>query len=1004
MSKKLVKFFINNKDFCSKKLGLNETLSEIRKKLKLTDRKNVIFMNEESPINIEDEKDVTVEDIISNNNIYLKGEVLKLYLNDEYILDVDLGKEEPLKVFIEKYSKKIPSDFDFMDKDKRVLKKEDALDDEDILIDDVLIDNAINIISGNVNTGGVDKSKNMKKDKSKDKNNDKNNDKINDNDNNKENLTKVNKIAVNIYLNNKVKAMKKLNENSKLSEIRKILSDIMSENSFFAKEDIKITDEEDFILKEIIMQDNSIFIIDESIEKQENQKEENSQNKSSNSSDKNDNLKIMSIFENGKIIKTKKINIKEPLSELRTMLELPENASFLKGDGDIDIKDESIFNISDIMKEDSIYIKREESKQYTIYFNNQFLTKQNLEPSKDVASLRNLLSLQINEKAYFININTNEKIQIEDEQFLLLSKISNNKNEIFIEQEVEVAKKVNELIKGSELLKEIGKLKIYKYNCVPQKYVDNLIQENKIKNQEEYNGEIFDMNDEAEAKTIIVLGQTGSGKTTLLNSLVNFVLGVEFEDDFRYVIIDEKDVQGTEQVDQTKSVTQNTTIYYIKKYKDYPSIILIDTPGFGDTSGPEKDKDIIRDIKLTFEKKLTKIDAICFVAQSSNVRLTANQNYIFSSVMSLFGKDIAENFIPMLTFCDANEPQILDSLKSKDSIFKPILSAIQQYDPWYLKFNNSAIFTSSISQFNKMFWDLAMASFKVFIEKLKNLPSKSLESSRDVLRARQSIEEDIIDFKKKLDEGLLIMQEIESTRTQIEKNEKKIKDNQNFTYKVKVTKFKKIDLKTGIHTTNCMICNRTCHKSCSFADDSDKKRCCAMDRKTGKCKRCDNHCDWSSHKNLPYIFEYYEVEEEKTYENLKSEFYNSKSKVPEFQQILLGLETKYDNKFIDCFEICEKLNRSVNELKKIALNANSNQKTEEYIKLLITSEERNQTEGWVDRKNRLEEIRKYHHMIAGLISGTDLMQKLKDYRNKTLKEREKLKAELKNKDSSCLIF
>jgi type IV secretory pathway ATPase VirB11/archaellum biosynthesis ATPase len=37
------------------------------------------------------------------------------------------------------------------------------------------------------------------------------------------------------------------------------------------------------------------------------------------------------------------------------------------------------------------------------------------------------------------------------------------------------------------------------------------------------NGEIFDMNDEAESKTIIVLGQTGSGKTTLLNSLVNFI-------------------------------------------------------------------------------------------------------------------------------------------------------------------------------------------------------------------------------------------------------------------------------------------------------------------------------------------------------------------------------------------------------------------------------------------------------------------------------------------------
>ena len=66
----------------------------------------------------------------------------------------------------------------------------------------------------------------------------------------------------------------------------------------------------------------------------------------------------------------------------------------------------------DIIKDDSIYIKREESKLYTIYFNDQILTKQNLEPSKDVSSLRNLLSLQINEKAYFINANTKEKIPL----------------------------------------------------------------------------------------------------------------------------------------------------------------------------------------------------------------------------------------------------------------------------------------------------------------------------------------------------------------------------------------------------------------------------------------------------------------------------------------------------------------------------------------------------------------------------------------------------------------
>ena len=672
-------------------------------------------MNGSSPISLEDEKDITLEDIIKDKNIYLKGEVLQLYNNDKYIIDVEMAKETPLKKFIEKYSENLPSEFNFLDKEQRTINKTDAIDDEEILIEDILNENKINIVSKDNNT--IIKE-----------NNSDNKILINEL---KQKLEQKNEIK--IYINNEVKAIKKLNKEVKLIEVRKILSNIMSEKAYFTKGEIKIDDEEDFSLKEIIKEE-SIFIIDNFIVHKESNIEENLLNNNSSQEKSNEEFKIMSIIENGKITKSKKINIKEPLSELRSMLELPLNASFLKNGADIDIKDETIFNISDIMKDNQIFIKREESQQYIIYLNNQILTKQNLEPSKDFASLRNLLSLQINEKTYFINAITKERINNEDEQFQLLSKISNNNNEIFMEQEVEIKKKVTEVIKGSELIDQIGQLKIYKYNCVPQKYVDELIEQKKIKNYDEYNGEIFDMNDEAESKTIIVLGQTGSGKTTLLNSLVNFILGVEFEDDFRYVIIDEKNVQGNEVVDQTKSVTKNTSIYYIKKYKDFPSIILIDTPGFGDTSGPDKDRLIIEDIKNTFEKKLTKIDAVCFVAQSSNVRLTHNQKYIFSSVMSLFGKDIAENFIPMLTFCDANEPQILKSLTAPDSIFIPILEAIKKYDPWYLKFNNSAIFTSSISAFNKLFWELGMASFKVFIERLKTLTQKSLESSKNVLK------------------------------------------------------------------------------------------------------------------------------------------------------------------------------------------------------------------------------------------------------------------------------
>lgn len=46
--------------------------------------------------------------------------------------------------------------------------------------------------------------------------------------------------------------------------------------------------------------------------------------------------------------------------------------------------------------------------------------------------------------------------------------------------------------------------------------------------------------DEVE-KTVLMVGATGSGKSTLLNAMVNYILGVTWEDPFRFKIIhDEK--------------------------------------------------------------------------------------------------------------------------------------------------------------------------------------------------------------------------------------------------------------------------------------------------------------------------------------------------------------------------------------------------------------------------------------------------------------------------------
>ena len=55
----------------------------------------------------------------------------------------------------------------------------------------------------------------------------------------------------------------------------------------------------------------------------------------------------------------------------------------------------------------------------------------------------------------------------------------------------------------------------------------------------------------------------------------------------------------------------------------------------------------------------------------------------------------------MMTFCDNKDPQLKSALLSPESNLKEIISLIKY--PWYLKFNNSAIFASNEDKFNEMF-------------------------------------------------------------------------------------------------------------------------------------------------------------------------------------------------------------------------------------------------------------------------------------------------------------
>lgn len=539
-----------------------------------------------------------------------------------------------------------------------------------------------------------------------------------------------------------------------------------------------------------------------------------------------------------------------------------------------------------------------------------------LDPKQLLSDIRT--NLKIGEELNFV---TNDKFEIlkEDEQDYTLEECLIDTNKIMMKKLKNIVK-LNTPIENSKPIGEKDNLKLYLYP------VDKLTEE-----------------EEEKAIVLMVVGQTGSGKTTLLNSYINYIMGINYEDDFRYKIIYEDFNKK-----QDESQTTEVTIYNIKA-QDGTIIQIIDTPGFGDTGGIKKDIEITQKIRQTFIDKLSSITCICFVAQSCNARLSANQKYIFNCILDLFGDDVKSNFICMLTFCDGAKPVILDSLQSKQFMFHEIIPYIES--PWYYKFNNSGIFEKDISnEFNLQFFNLGMKSFSEFTARIKKLKKVSLTKSKEVLEERQHLEKQVEILQQALKEAINKVEYIKGIIKMIKSVKGNLNGAKNFTKKIKVLKPKKIPVYDNRLITTCLVCCHTCHDNCNLQDEH-KYNCAAMYRPkdnifNSRCTVCKGKCHWKQHKNLPYIYKDIEVEETVTLDELKKLYFDSKSQLDTKTQLIKGAKNDLIDLNKHCLDIQDLITSGINRLKEIALNKSVFATSEEYIDLLIQTEQTDQKPGY----------------------------------------------------------
>ncbi|XP_064176204.1 uncharacterized protein LOC135246854 [Anguilla rostrata] len=250
-------------------------------------------------------------------------------------------------------------------------------------------------------------------------------------------------------------------------------------------------------------------------------------------------------------------------------------------------------------------------------------------------------------------------------------------------------------------------------------------------------------------KTIMMVGETGTGKSLFITMMINYMLGVKWEDKIRFEII--PDERKRPQTESQATVISAYDIFGLEELSVPFSLTVIDMPGYGNTRGLDEDKNIAQNL-YTFLKSLSddqQIDAVCLVVKASQFRLSPSQKYIFDAILSVFGSNI-ENFMIIFTFSDWMPPPALKLVSvSGVPVFKD-----ENNDPVHFLFNNlpPQKFAKKCEETYKTAWDNGAESFRELFQTLDKMEPQCMQMTKDVLRERWSLEEGIQNLASQIKE------------------------------------------------------------------------------------------------------------------------------------------------------------------------------------------------------------------------------------------------------------